>query len=90
MRVSQSFGGTREHGQFQLGNSGTKAKCLREQGNEKHFREHGTKHSFAPGGQKKWEKKRRNRHLSCDIFFFFSICFHGAAAAVELGYEYML
>ena len=43
MRVSHGFGETREHGQFQLGNRGTKAKCLREQGNKKRFREHGNK-----------------------------------------------
>ena len=36
MRVSQGFAGTRKHGQFQLGNRGTKTKYLREQGNKNH------------------------------------------------------
>ena len=94
MRVSQGCWGTREHGQFQLGNRGTKAKYLREQGNKKRLGEHGNKALL----NKNWKKKeRRNRHLSCDIFFapmfstfFFKICLHGIAAAVELGYEYVL
>ena len=51
MRVSQGYWGTREHGQFQLGNSGTKAKYLREQGNKQRFREHGNK-ALLKGGQK--------------------------------------
>ena len=97
-RISQGFWGTREHGQYQLGNRGTKAKYLREQGNKKRFREHGNK-ALLNGRTKNWEKKR-NRHLSCDIFFaptlstlfffFFSIYLHGIAAAVELGYKYVL
>ena len=68
LRVSQGFWGTREHGQFQLGNRGTRAKYLREQGNKKRFREHGNK-ALLKGGPKIGEKKRRNRHLSRDIFF---------------------
>ena len=51
-RVSQGYWGTREHGQFQLGNRGTKEKYLREQGNKKRFREHGKK-KLRKGGQKK-------------------------------------
>ena len=31
----------------------------------------GTKHSFVTGRTKRNGKKRRNRHLSCDIFFSF-------------------
>ena len=73
MGVSQSFGGRRQHGQFQLGNRGTKAKCLREQGKKKVLGNvnTGTKHSFVTGRTKRGEK-RRNRHLSCDVFFSFS------------------
>ena len=56
MRVSQGYWGTREHGQFQLGNRGTKTKYLREQGNKKRFREHGNK-MLRKGGQKKNDVK---------------------------------
>ena len=51
LRVSRGFWGTREHGQFQLGNRETKAKYLREKGNKKRFREDGHK-ALLKGGQK--------------------------------------
>ena len=65
MRVSQGYWETREHGQFQLRNRGTKEKYLREQGNKKRFREHGNK-TLRKGGQK---KKRCKWHSSLDISF---------------------
>ena len=52
MRVSQGYWGTRERGQFQPGNRGTKTKYLWKQGNKKRFREHGNK-MLRKGGQKK-------------------------------------
>ena len=88
MRVSQGYWGTREHGQFQLGNRGTKTKYLRQQGNKKRFMEHGNK-TLRKGGQK---KKRFKRHSSCDISFVLmsSTCLYGIAAVFELGYDYEL
>ena len=59
------------YGQFQLGKRGTKAKCLREQGEKKRFREHGNKELLCYREDEKKGEKRRNRHLSCDIFFSF-------------------
>ena len=56
VRVSQGFWGTREHGQFQLGNRGTNAKYQREQGDKKRFREHWNK-ALLKGGQKIGKKK---------------------------------
>ena len=84
--------GTREHGQFQLGNRGTKTKYLREQGNKKRFREYGNK-ALLKRGQQIEQKyiyiyiyKRRNRHLSCDI----SVCIHvGAEKMLNCGMSIM-
>ena len=79
-RISQGFWGTREHGQFQLGNRGTKAKYLREQGNKKRFREHGNK-ALLNGRTKNWKKNATGTYLAtfslhprCQHFFFQSIC----------------
>ena len=100
-RVSQGFWGRREHGQFQPGNRGTKAKYLREQGNKKRFREQGNK-ALLKGRTKNWKKKRRNRHLSCDIFFapmsstffvFQSVCMElrqGLNWGMSMCYEFTL
>ena len=55
--------GNREHGQFQLGNRGTKAKYLREQGNKNVLGNTGTKHSLATF----------SLNLCCQQFFSFNL-----------------
>ena len=74
-----------------LGNKGTWPISTGEKGNKgKIFKgtknvlgNTGTKHSLRED-KKLEKKKRRNSHLSCDIFF--APMLHGIAAAVELGY----
>ena len=72
------------------GEQGNKGKMCKGTREKKVLGNTGTKHSFVTGRTKKRGKKTKQALILRRFLFFFSICFHGAAAAVELRYEYML
>ena len=79
MRASRGYWETREHGQFQLGNRGTKNVL----GNT------GTKRSETVHKKTKTKKDVNGTHLATfPLHSCRQICLHRIAAVVELGYEY--